>query len=199
MPSFSGQMTRAGKPIVVAKGKSYQVPQRGVMSPKTALLSGASSAALTVRWSEQKRLAVKNKFNELARKDVAKKVWLARQQREKKLLDSRAKIKDIKSEISEAPVPGATGGERVGKGPRIWSKPPSDDPIGEATRDFDRKFPDSENVDDKGNGVRIGTLPDGKRVIFRLKSSERSGNVPTIEIQNPSGSKLLDKIRYPQR
>ncbi|MYM90344.1 hypothetical protein GTP91_24625 [Rugamonas sp. FT82W] len=103
-----------------------------------------------------------------------------------------------KSDAPEAPVPDATGGERVGKGPRIWNKP-SDDPVGEANRDFDRKFPGGENVDDKGNGIRVGTLPDGKRVIVRPESSDRSGNLPTIEIQNAGGTKSLDKIRYPQR
>lgn len=103
-----------------------------------------------------------------------------------------------KSDATEAPVPDATGGDRVGKGPRIWNKP-SDDPVGEANRDFDRKFPNGENVDNKGNGVRVGTLPDGTRVIVRPGSSDRSGNLPTIEIQNAGGTKSLDKIRYPQR
>jgi RHS repeat-associated protein len=114
------------------------------------------------------------------------------------ILNNGNKDSATKSDTPEAPVPDATGGERVGKGPRIWNKP-SNDPVGEANRDFDRKFPGGENVDDKGNGVRVGTLPDGKRVIVRPESSDRSGNLPTIEIQNAGGSKSLDKIRYPQR
>lgn len=97
-----------------------------------------------------------------------------------------------------APVDGATGGERVGKGPRIWNKPPSDDPVGDANSVFYTKFPNGENVADKGDGVRVGTLPDGKRVIVRPESSDGSGNVPTIEIQNSAGSNSLDKIRYPR-
>jgi RHS repeat-associated protein len=93
------------------------------------------------------------------------------------------------------PVEGATGGERFGRGPRIWEKP-STNPAGQANGDFDKKFPNGENVADKGGGVRVGTLPSGGRVIVRPGSSEGSGNVPTVEIQNPGG-KATDKIRYP--
>lgn len=98
----------------------------------------------------------------------------------------------------EASIPGATGGERVGNGPRIWDKP-SDNPVGNSNGDFDRLFPDGDGdgVNNKGNGVRVGTGPDGGRVIVRPGSSEGSGNVPTIEIQNPRG-KPLDKIRHPK-
>ena len=102
----------------------------------------------------------------------------------------------------EASIWGATGGERVGNGPRIWDKP-SDNPVGNSNGDFDRLFPDGDGdgdgdgVNNKGNGVRVGTGPDGGRVIVRPGSSEGSGNVPTIEIQNPRG-KPLDKIRHPK-
>lgn len=96
----------------------------------------------------------------------------------------------------EAPIPGATGGDRIGGGPRIWDKP-SDDPVGDANDDFDKLFPNGDGVSDKGNGVRVGVAPDGGRTIVRPGSSEGSGNVPTIEMQNPRG-KPLDKIRYPR-
>jgi len=97
---------------------------------------------------------------------------------------------------NEGPVPGATGGDRIGGGPRIWDRP-SEDPIGDSNGDFDRMFPNGDSVSEKGNGIRVGTTPDGKKVIIRPGSSEGSGNVPTIEIQNPRG-KALDKIRYPR-
>lgn len=96
----------------------------------------------------------------------------------------------------ESPIPGATGGDRYGGGPRIWDKP-SPDPIEDSNGDFDRLFPNGDGVREKGNGVRVGTRPDGGRVIVRPGSSESSGDWPTIEIQNPRG-KPLDKIRYPQ-
>jgi hypothetical protein len=92
------------------------------------------------------------------------------------------------------PVPGVTGGEKTGNGPRIWDKS-STTPVGDSNNDFDRLFPNGDSVSDKGNGVRVGTRPDGGRVIVRPGSSDASGNVPTIEIQNPRG-KPLDKIRY---
>ncbi len=105
--------------------------------------------------------------------------------------------KGNKSDQPAPPVDGATGGERFGGGPRIWDKP-SSNPVDQANGDFDKKFPGGENVSDKGNGVRVGTNPDGSRVIVRPGSSAGSGNVPTVEIQNPRG-KPTDKIRYPQK
>ncbi len=105
--------------------------------------------------------------------------------------------KGNKSDQLTPPVDGATGGERFGGGPRIWDKP-SSNPVDQANGDFDKKFPGGENVSDKGNGVRVGTNPDGSRVIVRPGSSAGSGNVPTVEIQNPRG-KPTDKIRYPQK
>ncbi len=96
----------------------------------------------------------------------------------------------------EAPIPGATGGERIGGGPRIWDRP-SVNPVDDSNGDFDKLFPNGDGVSDKGNGIRVGITPDGGRVIVRPGSSEGSGNVPTIEIQNPRG-KALDKIRYPR-
>lgn len=97
----------------------------------------------------------------------------------------------------EVPIPGATGGERVGNGPRIWNKP-SANPVGDSNGDFDKLFPNGDGVKDKGDGTRIGTTPDGGRVIVRPGSSDGSGNLPTIDFQNPRG-KPLDKVRYPKK
>jgi RHS repeat-associated protein len=88
----------------------------------------------------------------------------------------------------EAPVPGATEGEKTGGGTRTWTKPGGFD---EANKDFDKLNP--ANVGDKGNGVRVGTLEDGRRVIVRPNSSDGR---PTIEIQRPDGKRAGDKIRY---
>lgn len=88
----------------------------------------------------------------------------------------------------ESPVPGATEGEKTGGGTRTWSKPGGFD---EANKDFDKMNP--SNVGDKGNGVRVGILEDGRRVIVRPDSSDGR---PTIEIQRPDGKRAGDKIRY---
>ncbi len=45
-----------------------------------------------------------------------------------------------------------------------------------------------------GTGM-LGILPDGTKIIYRPGSSALSGNVPTIEIQRPDGSKVIE-IRY---
>ena len=83
--------------------------------------------------------------------------------------------KGADSGTRETPIPGATGGERFGNGPRIWDKP-SANPVGDSNGDFDRLFPNGDGVSDKGNGVRIGTEPDGGRVIVRPGSSDASNN-----------------------
>lgn len=56
----------------------------------------------------------------------------------------------------------------------------------EANKDFDRLKP--ENVEDRGDGVRTGDLPDGRKVIVRPKSA------PTLEIQSDGVPQY--KIRY---
>lgn len=85
-------------------------------------------------------------------------------------------------------MPGATEGEKTGGGTRTWTKPGGFD---EANKDFDKMNP--SNVGDKGNGVRVGTLEDGRRVIVRPDSTDGR---PTIEIQRPDGKRAGDKIRY---
>ena len=88
----------------------------------------------------------------------------------------------------KAPVSGATQGDDTGRGTRIWTKPGG---LDEANKDFDKMNP--SNVANKGNGVRVGTLEDGRRVIVRPNSSDGR---PTIEIQRPNGRRADDKIRY---
>lgn len=89
---------------------------------------------------------------------------------------------------AEPPVPDATGGEKSNTGTRQWEKPGTFD---DANRDFDNMQPSS--VEDKGDGVRVGELPNGDRVIVRPDSSDGR---PTIEIQRPDGKRSRDKIRY---
>ena len=89
---------------------------------------------------------------------------------------------------TDPPVPGASQGESTGGGTRIWTRPGGFD---EANKDFNAMNP--SNVGDKGNGVRVGTLDDGRRVIVRPISSDGR---PTIEIQRPDGKRAGDKIRY---
>jgi RHS repeat-associated protein len=110
------------------------------------------------------------------------------------LIQSRAEPKKAdnedasKSDANKAPVPGATGGEKSNTGTRIWDKPGD---FGDANRDFDNKNP--TNVEGKGNGVRVGTLDDGKRIIVRPGSSDGR---PTVEVQRPDGKRSEDKVRY---
>ncbi|MCB9985166.1 MAG: hypothetical protein H6864_05700 [Micavibrio sp.] len=56
--AFSGRVTKAGSPIIIAKsGKTFSVPQRGVFSTKMSLMSGVSKTALT-KSLDHKRVAV---------------------------------------------------------------------------------------------------------------------------------------------
>lgn len=95
------------------------------------------------------------------------------------------------SPAAETPIPGAVphSDEPVtGTGTRQWQKPGTAD---DANRDFDNCSP--TNVEDKGDGVRVGTMPNGDRIVVRPDSS--SGQ-PTIEIQRPDGRRSRDKVRY---
>ena len=65
----------------------------------------------------------------------------------------------------------------------------------EANKDFDALKP--KNVQNRGNDVRTGELPDGTKVIVRPGSSlgaSRSGSKPTLEFQPPKGAPT--KVRY---
>jgi RHS repeat-associated protein len=85
------------------------------------------------------------------------------------------------------PVPD-TFRDRITKGNTdIRTKPGNTDT---ANGDFDALNP--TGVSDKGNGVRVGTLEDGRTVIVRPSTEGR----PTIEIQ--SGGRTRIKIRYGQ-
>lgn len=86
------------------------------------------------------------------------------------------------------PIPGAEPEGKTGGGTRLWGKPGT---VDDANKDFDDKNP--SNVEDKGNGVRVGQTEDGKRIIVRPTSSDKR---PTIEIQRPDGKHAEDKIRY---
>jgi RHS repeat-associated protein len=91
----------------------------------------------------------------------------------------------------EPPVPGAIPHSEdpvTGSGTRQWEKPGTAE---DADRDFDACRP--SNVQDKGRGVRVGTLPNGDRIIVRPDSG--SGQ-PTIEVQRPDGRRSRDKVRY---
>jgi len=94
------------------------------------------------------------------------------------------------SPAPEPPVPGAVPHDDpvTGSGTRQWQKPGTAE---DANRDFDSCRPG--NVEDKGRGVRVGTLPNGDRIIVRPDSA--SGQ-PTIEIQRPDGKRSRDKVRY---
>ncbi|MDE2150338.1 MAG: RHS repeat protein [Gammaproteobacteria bacterium] len=84
------------------------------------------------------------------------------------------------------PVPDTTR-DRITKGNTdIRTKPGDTDT---ANGDFDALNPGG--VSDKGNGVRVGTLPDGRTIVVRPDS--RDGR-PTIEIQR--GGRKRIEIRY---
>jgi hypothetical protein len=83
------------------------------------------------------------------------------------------------------PVPD-TERERITKGKTdIRTKPGDADT---ANDDFDNLNPD--NVSDKGDGIRAGTLPNGSTVVVRPSRDGR----PTIEIQR--GGRTRIEIRY---
>lgn len=85
----------------------------------------------------------------------------------------------------EPPVPGATPGRPTSGRTSQWE---SSGGFDQANEDFDHLNP--TDVRDYGNGVRVGTLPDGRSVVVRPTSSgERR---PTLEIQGPRPI----KVRY---
>ena len=51
--------------------------------------------------------------------------------------------------------------------------------------------PSPQNISDKGNGIRVGTLPDGRTIIVRPKSTDGR---PTVEVRRPNGRGY--EVRY---
>ena len=96
------------------------------------------------------------------------------------------------SELPNSPIPGATpsADPETGSGTRQWDKLGDFD---DANNDFDN-YPGVTGIEDKGDGIRVGTLPNGDRIIVRPKSS--ADNKPTIQIQRPDGRRSKHKIRY---
>ncbi|WBY08319.1 hypothetical protein PIB19_01975 [Sphingomonas sp. 7/4-4] len=90
---------------------------------------------------------------------------------------------------STEPSEGAEPGPET-KGPsRQFEKPGG---IKEANEDFDKSKPN--NVSNKGNGIRVGTLPDGRTIIVRPISKEGR---PTVEVRRPNGRGY--EVRYGSR
>lgn len=90
------------------------------------------------------------------------------------------------AEPSDGAVPG-----RETKGPtKQFEKPDGD--ITKANEDFDKAKP--SGVSDKGNGIRVGTLPDGRTIIVRPKSTDGR---PTVEVRRPNGRGY--EVRYGPR
>ena len=85
------------------------------------------------------------------------------------------------------PIPGTSPG-RPTRGPTDQREKPGD--YGTANDDFDNLSP--TDVRDNPRGGRIGTLPDGRKIIVRPNSKEGR---PTVEIQN---GKSRIKVRYGQ-
>ena len=83
------------------------------------------------------------------------------------------------------PIPGVTPGRKT-RGPSdIYTKPGGFDT---ANGDFDALSPNG--VSDKGGGIRVGTLDDGRTIVVRPDSTDGS---PTIEIQS---GRNKTKVRY---
>lgn len=72
---------------------------------------------------------------------------------------------------------------------RVWDAGPGGRP------QMDQQFDSLElhDVKEYDNGVRVGTLPDGRRVVARPMST--SDPRPSLDIQRPDG-RTTDKFRY---
>jgi hypothetical protein len=90
-----------------------------------------------------------------------------------------------KNEATEPPVVGATRGRETKGQTTQWEK---DGGMDEANNDFDQMNP--SNVIQIPDGGRVGSLPDGRRIVVRPNSQDGR---PTLEIQN---GKKRDKVRY---
>ena len=66
-PAFTGRVTKAGVPIIATKGgKSYAVPQQGVLSSRMALLSGASKTSMAAAMGPQKVVDLRQRMTPAA-------------------------------------------------------------------------------------------------------------------------------------
>jgi hypothetical protein len=61
--------------------------------------------------------------------------------------------------------------------------------IQEANSDFDKAKP--QKISDKGNGIRVGQLPDGRTIVVRPNSTDGR---PTVEVRRPNGRGY--EVRY---
>lgn len=95
-------------------------------------------------------------------------------------------LRQLSQKQDECLIPGTTPERRTKGNTNIESKQGNFDT---ANGDFDALSPG--DVSDKGGGVRVGTLDDGRTIIVRPVSSDGS---PTIEIQ--SGNRTRVKVRY---
>lgn len=92
--------------------------------------------------------------------------------------------------IDSCPIPDTTR-DRITKGNLDNRNKNGGGGFDKANGDFDALG--LSGVSDKGNGVRVGTLPDGRTVVVRPDSDNGRGP-PTIDIQRGDGTRI--KIRY---
>ncbi|WP_334187454.1 hypothetical protein [Noviherbaspirillum sp.] len=176
MPNFKGQVTSAGKPIVQVNGKNYQIPQQGVMSARSKLLSSTSGSAMTKQLppaSIAKNLALAR----LIAEGNADKTKLAKNSGGTNFTD--------RANTLTPPIANATLGPKTRGFSTVWEKTGG---MAQADRDFDKFKP--KNVRERENGMRTGVLSDGRKIIVRRDSTDGR---PTLEFQD--GDKR-DKVRY---
>jgi len=66
MPAFSGRVTKSGAPIIAtASGKTFSIPQQGVMSSRMSLMSGVSKSALMTNLGSGRLDKIRSSFNEI--------------------------------------------------------------------------------------------------------------------------------------
>lgn len=197
--SFDGRMTTTGKPMVSnSAGKTFGIPPKGVMSTKVITRFGQRWAAL-IKVSGNKAKIIKARLISVAK--------------------GANKTSALTAKFNEAAKPAATAADKkTGSGgaskfevSKSGAKKTVDDLIGESKkgretkgradqyiheggreqRDKDFDSLGATDVEDRGNGTKTGTLPDGRPV--NVHDSKTDG-VPTIQIGN--GSREI-KIRYP--
>lgn len=66
IPAFSGRVTKSGAPIIsTASGKTFSIPQQGVMSSRMSLMSGVSKSALMANLGSARLDKIRSSFNEI--------------------------------------------------------------------------------------------------------------------------------------